>query len=311
MSTEKRGRILKEWVENNNLCYIPSTSHSSDRSNRNIDLTFTNIGGARGETLNTGTSDHWPVMITCENVCFDKNKMSPFVNWKVFEAILALLQDFWLKQQSIGMQADEWYMNYVRFLAALKNRLTKGKEKGKFRPALPLNIIQKLKEIKRVRNKYYRQEIICNTYEETRVLLRVLARELRINMARYKSSKWQDFLSTIQETHDNTERAFWLHLSRVYKHRSLPLSKLNTDKEKLTKENEITDELYRYYEEQFKVQNIDMSNPHDVQIETDYLELMNKLELTNEKIEMTNVREIKQHISKMKPKNIIWLRSSI
>ena len=45
-----------------------------------------------------------------------------------------------------------------------------------------------------------------------------------------------------------------------------------------------------------------MSKPHDVQIETGYLELMNKLELTNEKIEVTNVREIKQHISKMKPK---------
>ena len=45
-----------------------------------------------------------------------------------------------------------------------------------------------------------------------------------------------------------------------------------------------------------------MSNSHDVQIETEYLELMNKLELSNEKIEITNVREIKQHISKMKQK---------
>ena len=187
-------------------------------------------------------------------------------------------------------------MNYVRFLAALKNRLTKWKKKEKFLPALPLYLIQKLKEIKRVRNKYYRQKKICNTYEETRVSLRVLTREVRIDIARYKSSKWQEFLSTIKETYDNTERAFWLHLSRVYKHRSLPLSKLNTDKEILTKENEITDELYRYYEEQFKVQDIDMSNPHEVQIETEYLELINKLELTNEKVAMTNVREIKQHM---------------
>ena len=60
--------------------------------------------------------------------------------------------------------------------------------------------------------------------------------------------------------------------------------------------------MYHYYEEQFKVQNIDMSNPYDAQIETEYLELMNKLELSNEKIEMTNVRERKQHISKKKPK---------
>ena len=143
---------------------------------------------------------------------------------------------------------------------------------------------------------------IGDTCKETRVLLRVLTREVKIDIARYKTSKWQEFLSQIQETYDNTERAFWLHLSRVYKHRSLPFSKLDTGQTILTKENEITDEPYRYYEEQFKVQNIDISNPHDVQIETEYLELMNKLELSNEKIEMTNVREIKQHMSKMKPK---------
>ena len=81
-SSDKRGRSMKEWVEKNNLCYIPSTSHSSKRSNRNIDLTFTNMGGARGETLKMGTSDHWPVLITCENVGFNKNKMFPHVHWK-------------------------------------------------------------------------------------------------------------------------------------------------------------------------------------------------------------------------------------
>ena len=193
---------------------------------------------------------------------------------------------------------DEWYMNYVRLLAALKNRLMKWKEKEQFRRALPLYLIQKLKEIKRVRNKYYRQKKIGDTCKETKVLLRVLTRELKIDIAIYKTSKWEEFLSQIQETYDNTERAFWLHLSRVYNHRSLPFSKLDTGQTILTKENEITDELYRYYEEQFKVQNIDMSNPHDVQIETEYLKLMNKLELSNEKIEMTNVREIKQHTVK-------------
>ncbi|CAM4973975.1 unnamed protein product [Rotaria socialis] len=55
---DKRGRILKEWVGKSNLCYIPSLSNSSKRSNRNIDLTFTNLGGTKGETLKMGTSDH-------------------------------------------------------------------------------------------------------------------------------------------------------------------------------------------------------------------------------------------------------------
>ncbi|CAF4933005.1 unnamed protein product, partial [Rotaria socialis] len=228
--------------------------------------------------------------------------MFPHVNWKAYEAILTLLQDFWTNEQNRGMQADEWYMNYVRFLAALKVRLTQWKEKEKFRPSLPPYLIQKLKEVKRIRNKYYRERTIFNINEETRVLLRVLSREVKIEIAKYKSSKWQEFLSKIQETHDNTDRAFWLYLSRIYKHKSLPFSKLDTGKTVLTKENEISDELYCYYSEQFKAQNTDMSDPHENQIETEYLELMNKIPILNEKIEKTNFTEIKKHILKLKPK---------
>ncbi len=44
------------------------------------------------------------------------------------------------------------------------------------------------------------------------------------------------------------------------------------------------------------------SNPHQIQIETEYQELMNKIALPNEKIEMTNFVEIKKHASKLKPK---------
>ena len=43
-STDKRGACLKEWIEENNLFYILSTSHSSKRSLRNIDLIFFECG---------------------------------------------------------------------------------------------------------------------------------------------------------------------------------------------------------------------------------------------------------------------------
>ncbi len=171
-----------------NRCYIPTTSHSSKRSDRNIDLTFANVGGIKGETIRTGTSDHWPIILTCESVGFDKNKMFPRVHWKAYEAILTLLQGFWINEQDRRMPADEWYVNYVRFLSPLKNRLTEWKEKERYRPALPPYLIQKLKEIKRVRNKYYRERNMYNTNENTRVLLRVLTREVRTEIAKYKSN---------------------------------------------------------------------------------------------------------------------------
>ncbi|CAF2142358.1 unnamed protein product [Rotaria magnacalcarata] len=201
------------------------------------------------------------------------------------------------------MPADDWYMNCVRFLSALKkNRLTQWKGKEKFRPVLPPYLIQKLQEVKRVRNKYYRERKICIINEETRVLLRVLTREVKIEIAKYKTSKWGEFLSKVQETNDNKEQAFWLYLSRIYKHGSLPFSKLDTGTAILTNENEIKDKLYRYYSEQFRTPNTDMPDPYEVQIDIEYLELMNKLALFNENVETANTVEIKKYISRLKPK---------
>jgi hypothetical protein len=72
--------------------------------------------------------------------------------------------------------------------------------------------------------------------------------------------------------------------------------KLGTDKTTLTKENEISDELYRCYSDNFKAQNADTSNPHEIQIETEYQGLMNKIALSNDFV------EIRKHISKLKQK---------
>ena len=301
-SSDKRGRNLKEWVEKIISVTFHQRHHSSKRSKRNIDLTFTNIEETRGETLRMGTSDHWPVMITCVKVGFDSNTMFSYVNWKLYEVILTLLQKFWMDEHRRSRDIDEWYVNYVRFLDALKNRLTKWKDKEKFLPALPPFLIQKLEETKRVRNKYYRGGKVCNAKEETRALLRILTRETKTEIARYKASRWQEFLAKVQVTHDNTDRAFWSYLSRVYKPKSLPFRKLRTNKTILTKDNEISDELYRFYSDHFKEQSADTSNPHEVQIETEYVELMNRVAIIDEEIEKTNVTEIRRHISKVKPK---------
>ena len=77
-------------------------------------------------------------------------------------------------------------------------------KKEKYRPTLPSSIVEKLQEIRKVRNKYYhlRQKgILC---EETRALLRVLTRESKVEIGKYKAARWQSFLTTIQATHDKT-----------------------------------------------------------------------------------------------------------
>ena len=299
--TDSRGRSLKEWVEENNLCYVPSTAHSSKRSLRNIDLSFTNMSSLSSETLHVGTSDHWPIVLSCENISFDTISKFPVTNWRAFEAILVLLQTFWQEEQKRS-NVDEWYKQYIRFIAAVKNRVTHWKEREKYRPALPSSIIEKLKEIRKVRNKYYHLRQKGVWCEERRISLRVMSREAKIEIGKYKTARWQSFLSNIQETHDNTDRAFWTHLSRIYKTRSPPFYKLNTGKELLSSHQEISDELSRYYTEQFKAPVVDYSDAHDVKIDTEYNELLTKLEMNSESVEETNITEITRIIKQLKPK---------
>ena len=186
---DKRGRRVKEWIEEKNLTYIPSTSYTSKRSLQTIDLAFSDITAISSETLHIDTSDHWPIVLSCENVSFDIWSVFPHTNWKALEAVLALLQTFWMEGQKKN-SADEWYKQYIRFIAAVKNRVTKWKEKEKYRPILPSSIVEKLKEIRKVRNKYYhlrQKRILC---EETRVLLPVLTRESKVEIGKYKAARW-------------------------------------------------------------------------------------------------------------------------
>ncbi len=58
--------------------------------------------------------------------------------------------------------------------------------------------------------------------EEARVLLRVLTREVRSEISKYKSIQWGNFLLNIQETHNRPSKDLWSHLSRVYKLKAQP-----------------------------------------------------------------------------------------
>lgn len=162
----------------------------------------------------------------------------------------------------------------------------------KFRPALPSKVLVKLKEIRKVRNKYYHLRQKGFHCEEKRILLRVLTRESKVEIGKYKAARWQSFLSDIQQNFDEKEMSFWTHLSRIYKPRSLPFYKLAAMNKVLSVHEEITGELCRFYSEQFKEPLIDLSDAHDVKLVTEYSVLVKE----------TSTTEIMQIIKTLKPK---------
>ena len=77
--SDKHDRILKEWIEKNYFLCMPSSSCSLKRSLRNINSTFSNIDGINAETILFGTSDHWPIVVTCENIGYETRNFFPHV----------------------------------------------------------------------------------------------------------------------------------------------------------------------------------------------------------------------------------------
>ncbi len=301
--TDRRGAYLKRWIEENDLTYIPTSFHSSKRSERHIDLTFTNLNRVDNETVFYGTSDHWPTVLNSHSIGFTASGFFPHIDWTIYKIMLVLLEDFWSNEQK-KESTDVWYQHYIRFLSALKCRLTKWKQIEKYRPSLPCHIIERLREVRKIRNKYYRERKINGVgNDDLRVLLRIMNREIRNEIYKYKTERWSSFLSTIQNAHNLQEGSFWSHLSKIYKPKTLPFSKLLVGQNTLSNEQEITTELFHYFKDLAKPPVIDPSNPHDVQIQNEFTELENLL--TSAKgieLEVTSKSEIIKIISKMKKK---------
>ena len=295
-NTDKRGEILEKLISNNHLEYIEGTKNSSKRSNRNIDLTFVNLPGITGETLEFGTSDHWPLVYKSEFVLFETSKQFEVVNWFHFEIALCLLQEFWKKQIEV-MNSIDWYRHYTRFIAALKMRLTESRNIEKWRPALPQQILRKLKQVRKIKNRFQKKR-----REEDRLLLRQGTREVRKEIYEYRANRWNSFLDNVQNKYGQDTSAFWKFMSRIYRPPPLPFNKLLVNNKELHTSTEIVNELAQYYERLFSPPCKNPPDQHTAQIEQEFEEIQTLLKMNQKEIKPTNFVEIKGIIKKLKPK---------
>ena len=113
-ATDSRGNKLRNWVESNSLWFIPSTKNSSKRSERHIDLLFSNLNDVRNETVQLGTSDHWPIVTSIEDIGFPSIGFFPHFDTTAYQITLVLLESFWMHLSTVA-PADDWYLSYVRF----------------------------------------------------------------------------------------------------------------------------------------------------------------------------------------------------
>jgi hypothetical protein len=164
--------------------------------------------------------------------------------------------------------------------------------------------VEQLREVCQIRNIYYRErKSIGVGNEDLIVLLRNMTRDVRKEIYKYKTARWSSFLFTIQGFHNKQEKAFWSHLSKIYKPKTLPFSKLLVGTSIIPDEQEITEELFKHFKNLAKASDIDASNPHDTQVEREYHELRNLLTVPSVTgLEARSVTEVTKLIKKMKGK---------
>jgi hypothetical protein len=73
-----------------------------------------------------------------------------------------------------------------------------------------------------------------------------MSREVRKEIHEYRSSRWNAFLSSIQENHGKANSVFWKYLSCIYRPTSLPFNKLAVSNKHLTAPKEIAEELFQH-----------------------------------------------------------------
>jgi hypothetical protein len=78
--------------------------NSFRRSLRNIDLTFTNFSGVKGETLQFRISDHWPLIYRSEHINFAMVTNLPSTNGNFLRRCFVSDKNFDVNNWSVWKQ---------------------------------------------------------------------------------------------------------------------------------------------------------------------------------------------------------------
>jgi len=104
-----------------------------------------------------------------------------------------------------------------------------------------------------------------------------MTRVIRKEIAEYRSSRWNIFLSSIQESQGKSNSACWKRLPRIYRPASMPFNKLSVGNKQLTASREITEELFQHYKKSFTLPVADPDDKHETEIEKEYCEILTRV----------------------------------
>ncbi|CAF1186396.1 unnamed protein product [Adineta ricciae] len=243
------GSQLKNWLEETGCEMIHTDQPTSKRSKAIIDFGIThNANEWKAETLNEGSSDHYPVLIKSPLSAGTKNFFRK-TNWKIFTYFLTCVYPYF-NSLVYNFEPDAFFELFSKFLSSIWDRASEYLPVKKYRPPWPTYLVQLARQQNAARRTYRRsktQEKLANylyfkkKYHEEKLL--------------YLRNKMEEKLAYIS-TGDN----IWKYVHPTFHPFAPPFKGLTTAYGFMKDPQAIADTLAEHYEKHFEQPTFDKKN---------------------------------------------------
>lgn len=272
------GNRIKEWIENEGLNILHPSEPTSKKSKSIIDFAIAqDINGWNAETLDEGTSDHYPV-IFFSPLSATENGSFRATNWKIFHYFLQVTFSYW-NSLVYNFDHDTFFEIFSAFLAALWDRCSEYKCIKSFRTPWPPHLVIIAKKVNKCKRKY-RKTRFLNHFNEFMFWKNIFLQEKNSYLQKQVDNKLEDM---------KINNNIWSYVKNTF-HPYEPAFKGLTTLNGIIKNNqEIVNTLADHYEKHFEEPKHDSNNPYHIECIKVYNEIQNGPNLPLENIRYDEV----------------------
>lgn len=298
-SVNQKGRLLAEWLNENNMQVVNKFIPTSTRSNAVIDLILapTNIDLGSFSVLPSIGSDHYPVFWSSALSISSKERYLPIkrTEWSLFEMFTTFTSSFWDNLSTIMANKVDFFSLYERFLFLSSSRLTYVSYCKSYKPSIPAEIV------KVIRLKRRCLQLVRRSKHPYHILqLKLLSQQVRKAMFTHKRNMWNEYCKSFNSC---DVKQFWKKARRHFSSYNPPIEGILLNGIATTSPTEMCDVAKQFYREQFSEHN---SNQSALEAEADLLDQELQGELQNAKLNSIPVikfLDVQKAILALKNKN--------
>ncbi|CAF3265582.1 unnamed protein product [Rotaria sp. Silwood2] len=294
----QKGRILFEWLNDNDLQVVNKFVPTSTRSNAAIDLILAPMSMLSGSctVLPSIGSDHYPVIWSSTLTVTSKERFFPIKRtyWLLYELFITYTSSFWNDLCEIMTDKVEFFCLYERFLSLASSRLTYVSYCNTYKPSIPPQIVH-LIQIKR----HYLYLVRKTKLPYYILQLKLYSQHIRKALYFHKRRTWSKYCGTLNSC---DVKQFWRKTKRHFSSYSPPIDGILQNGVIITSPEKMCYIAKNFYLDQFSEHNNDQSI---IELEADAIDQELYIEIQNSKLDHFQIEfiDVKKSILSLKNKN--------